>query len=201
MSSLFNLLIAIIFLAIVVVMVAAVRQTMASMARDRDGRQATGRATAPDPVPAHDERRVARIVGLVLLLGGLGMLAGSAVTYWRQAAFVDAAQKAAGVVISNGWRENRIQSGDETPGGWAPIVQFEDTTKNVITFTSELSFYPSPGYAVGESVEVQYDPDNPRRAEISDFVTLWLIPSVLFGIGFVMSLFGAILLRSAQSTR
>jgi hypothetical protein len=144
---------------------------------------------------------VAQIVGLILLLAGLGLLAGSAHTYRQQAAFVDASQKAAGVVIGNYWRENRIQGGGETPGAWAPVVRYEDARGNLITFTSEIGNYPSPDYAIGEEVEVLYDPDDPRHAEIGDFMTLWLIPVVLFGIGIVMALFGGILLGSAKTAR
>jgi hypothetical protein len=199
MLDLFNLLIAAIFLAIVAFMVRAVRLTRASVARDRDARPAIALEAVADP-PTGNQGRVAGIVGSILLLGGLGMLAGSAFTYRQQAAFVDSSQKAAGVVIDNQWRENRIQSGDETPGGWAPVVRFEDAARNVITFTSEVSAYPSPAYAIGEAVEVLYDPDDPRHSEISDFITLWLIPSVLFGIGFVMALFGGILLRSTRTS-
>jgi len=67
------------------------------------------------------------------------------------------------VVIANQWRENTIQSGDETPGGWAPIVRFESAGGHSVTFTSDISNYPSP----------------------------WLVPLILFGIGGVMALFGA----------
>ena len=144
---------------------------------------------------------VARIVGLILLLGGLGLLVGSAHTYRQQAAFVDASQTAVGAVIANHWRENRIQGGGETPGAWAPVVRYEDADGTPSTFTSEIGNYPSPDYAIGEEVEVLYDPDNPSHAEISDFMTLWLIPVVLFGIGIVMALFGGVLLGSAKTAR
>jgi hypothetical protein len=70
-----------------------------------------------------------------------------------------------------------------------------------MTFTSETGNYPSPDYTIGEAVDVLYDPDDPRRAEVGDFLTLWLMPVVLFGIGIVMVLFGGILIGTAKTVR
>jgi hypothetical protein len=152
-------------------------------------------------MPHPDEDGVARIVGLILLLGGLCFLAASAYIARQQAVFVRASHKAAGVVIANEWRENTIQSGDETPGGWAPIVRFQSAGGYSITFTSDISNYPSPDYAVGERVEVLYDADDPDHAEIDDFLRLWLVPLILFGIGGVMALFGVRLPRIDAARR
>jgi hypothetical protein len=195
MLDLFNLAIAGIVVTIVAFMVRAVRHTRASMARAD-----TNLADVQKAVSSQRDDKVARITGSILLIGGLGFLGASAITYRQQAAFVDASQRAAGVVIDNQWRDNRIQSGDETPGGWAPVVRFEDAGNNAITFTSNVSRYPSPKYAVGEAVQVLYDPGDSGHAEVSDFVTLWLIPLVLLGLGSAMTLFGGILLRSVMSS-
>jgi hypothetical protein len=194
MLDLFNLAIAAIVVTIVAFIVRAVRHTRASMAGADINLTAVRKA-----VSNQRDDRVARITGSILLIGGLGFLVASAITYRQQSTFVDASQAAAGVVIDNQWRDNRIQSGDETPGGWAPVVRFQDAGKNAITFTGSVSRYPSPKYAVGEAVQVLYDP-NSGHAEVSDFVTLWLIPLVLLGLGSVMTLFGGILLRSPMSS-
>jgi hypothetical protein len=212
MFDLFSLAIAALVVMIVVLITRAVRVTQTSIARAhrdmplsrpdvarrvidqmRSAHRAAVRSEAPD--------RATWVVGLVLLLAGLGPLAGSAYTYRQQAAFVNASHKAAGVVIANQWRENRIQGGDETPGGWAPVVRFGDAAGNPFTFTSDISTYPSPDYSVGSKVEVLYDARNPRRAEIRSFMRLWLVPVVLFGIGSVAALFGSLLLRSARTAR
>lgn len=124
-------------------------------------------------------------------------MAGSVHTYWQQAAFVQASQRTAGVVVKNQWRESRTHGADETPGGWAPIVRYEDARGIPTTFTSAVSSYPSPAYAIGTEVEVLYDVNDPDSAEISDFLTLWLVPLVLLGLGVVAALFGGILVASA----
>jgi len=152
----------------------------------------TGR-TPPD--------RVALIVGLVLLAGALGMLGGSAYSYRQQSAFVEAGQRATGLVVDNAWLDNRMQGGDETPGGWAPVVRYEHTSGSPTTFTSGVSSYPDPRYTVGDEVDVLFDADDPAGAEIADFWTLWLVPLVLSGIGAVMALFGGILTGSEASSR
>lgn len=65
-----------------------------------------------------------------------------------------------------------------------PVVRFvQPETGEAVKFTSRFGLWPSP-FAVGEAVEVAYDPEDPERVEINSFWTIWLLPLVLplFGL-------------------
>ena len=68
----------------------------------------------------------------------------------------------------------------------APVVEFHIGDERH-EFQSWLSTSP-PQFDVGEKVVVLYDAQNPERARIESFVTLWLFPVVFGGIAF-LSLF------------
>ena len=74
-----------------------------------------------------------------------------------------------------------------------PVVRFTPReTGETIEFKSRFGMWPSP-FAVGEPVEVAYDPAYPSQAEIDSFWTIWLLPLLI-------ALFGAACLAAGSHT-
>ena len=113
-----------------------------------------------------------------LLAGGLGMLIGG-IWYAREAAvFLQETQKTAGMVIDLK-RERGVRGTREDH----PIVRFviSETGREAV-FKSKVGLWPSP-FEVGETVEVAYDPGDPKQVEINSFWTLWLPPVAMMVFG------------------
>jgi len=51
-----------------------------------------------------------------------------------------------------------------------------------------------PGYAVGQSVRVLYDPQNPASARLKGSAQIWLVPIIVAPIGVVFFATGGVLL-------
>lgn len=89
--------------------------------------------------------------------------------------FMGTAQPATGEVVG-------MQSSGRTS---APRVTFVDFYGDTWEFLSSVSSSP-PAYAVGDTVDVYYDPDEPTRARIRGFRELLLFPITFTVIGFAI---------------
>ena len=119
-----------------------------------------------------------RWVGAFLLAGGLAMFVGG-IWYAREAAvFLETTQKTAGMVL-----ELKRERGVRGMRQDHPIVRFivSETGREAV-FKSKVGLWPSP-FEVGEAVEVAYNPDDPKQAEINSFWTIWLPPLGLMVFG------------------
>jgi hypothetical protein len=76
------------------------------------------------------------------------------------------------------------------------IVRFSTLTGRKITFRE--SFGSGKGVAVGSAVEVLYLADNPRKARIRSFGSLWLVPSVIGGAGIFFIVISVAVIRSMK---
>jgi hypothetical protein len=115
--------------------------------------------------------------GFGLVFGGVG-----AFTYLQASAFVEAAQHAQGSVVEN--VERRSSSGNRG-STYAPRVRFTPAGgATPIEFTSSSSSSP-PEYAVGETVPVLYDPQQPFDARLDGTFSN-------YGVSLIFGLFGAI---------
>ncbi len=128
---------------------------------------------------------------------GLGMLAGAVALAMNTRAFIATAKHASGTVTE------LVPKRDSDDGSttYTPVVMFEADSGASVSFTSSFSSNP-PSYAVGETVEVLYEPGNPNDARIKGFGSLWLAPVILGGIGTVFSAIGfGILIASRLGKR
>lgn len=130
------------------------------------------------------------IIKYVFLSIGALMLAGAFYLYQDKQAFLKRAETVQGTVIE------LISKRSDNSTTYAPVVTFTTKKGNKIEFTSSVSSNP-PSYSEGESVEVFYDPAEPKDASINGFASLWLGPLILgilgtvfFLIGFGIILFG-----------
>lgn len=93
--------------------------------------------------------------------------------------------------------ENRLVS-DQRDGidehAYVPVVEFRNARGELARFTDENGSLP-PDYAVGEHVEVAFDPNAPSHARITSWKRLWLVPTLLIVVGLLPATVCAIVLR------
>jgi Protein of unknown function (DUF3592) len=109
-----------------------------------------------------------KILGFVLLIAGPCMLIYSAVSFVRTRSFLRCCIEVDGEVKR---LERSIRSG-KYGYTYAPVFSFTVADGKTYTVTSAVSTTP-PGFNVGESVRVRYDPANPKDARIHTFFQTW----------------------------
>lgn len=66
---------------------------------------------------------------------------------------------------------------------FAPVIQFT-VNGNAMEFTHPI--YQNPPYKIGEKVQVLYNKNNPGKAKIRTFASMYLLPLALGLIGFAL---------------
>jgi hypothetical protein len=137
-----------------------------------------------------DEVFLSRVLPLVFLLVGVGLLI-AATAYWtRTRTFLRRAAETIGEVVA---LEEEPSSEAGEPPTYRPVVSFSIGPAQRVTFKSTAHSNPAE-YQVGASVRVLYDPDRPHEARIRSFTSLWLLLAILSGLGFIFTALGAGLL-------
>lgn len=148
---------------------------------------------SPSSSPTSQKRHfsfIALILGLVTII----CLSGSTFLIRQRQQFLAASREAQGIVIDHkATQHTRTVDGSRDHNGriryhrkeiaeisYHPIVEFTDARGNTIRFTSESGSNP-PNHAQGETVSVRYIPDHPEKAEINDFLSLWM-GALLLGV-------------------
>lgn len=124
-----------------------------------------------------------------LILGGVGFLflLLAVFIYIRTVSFINSAQEVVGTVI-------RLESSRSSKGGttYAPVFQFRTIEGQMIEVRDNMSSNP-PMFREGQSVEVLYDPENPQKARIKKWFSLYYLPLFLAGMGLIFSCVGVFL--------
>jgi hypothetical protein len=121
--------------------------------------------------------KVERVVPGLFALMGLGLLVASVFIYLNTRSFINSSARAKGTVIAHA--QSRSSDGGLT---YAPVISFRTPDGQTVEFKSQTSSNnPSP--ALGESVEVLYNPRNPQEAEINSFTSLWILTIILSALG------------------
>jgi hypothetical protein len=120
------------------------------------------------------------LVGLACLAGGVKAV----VTRRRKRA---AAVSASGVVVDLQMRVFRAGSS----GVYCPVVEFATGTGAVVRFESSFGTMPA-SHAVGQAVQVLYDPASPETAEVDSGLSSWLTTGCLFAFGALGLFFGLV---------
>ncbi|MBD2074590.1 DUF3592 domain-containing protein [Phormidium sp. FACHB-592] len=128
-----------------------------------------------------------KLVKYTFLATGIGMLAGTVFLYINTSAFLKNAIKAEGTVIE------LIPSYSDGSTTYRPAVRFINQQGKEIEFASSSSSNP-PSYSEGQTVEILYRPEEPQKAEINSFFSLWGAPTILGGLGSAFFTVGAVLL-------
>lgn len=124
------------------------------------------------------------IIKYVFTALGLALLAVAFFLYSSTNTFLNEAIKTEGTVIE------LLSARSEQSHVYKPVVQFVDQNGQRIEFTSSSGSNP-PAYFEGESVEVLYPANEPQRAKISSFFSLWGTATILAVLGTVFFLIGA----------
>lgn len=127
--------------------------------------------------------KLARCIGVLLILGALIPLSAGALLLRNSRRFLDSAVPAKAVVVEV---ERRKNSKGETY--FYPLFSFEDARGETHRFSSGMGSDP-PAYRVGESAAILYDPRDPSRARFDKFTSLWLWPALLLvpGAGLMLA--------------
>lgn len=88
----------------------------------------------------------------------------------------------------------------KTKGGFRPTVEYIDSSGIAHLHTS-MSTQNPPIAQIGESVTIRYDKNNPERALIDSFVSLWLGPMMFAIAGGIQLLLGLVFWKRAQHHR
>lgn len=83
----------------------------------------------------------------------------------------------------------------ERRGGYHPVVQFQLPDGEPMRFAGQVGSTP-PAYQVGQSVEVLYNPEQPRSARIRSFLELWFVATLFTSMGGLFLLIGGVPLIS-----
>lgn len=125
-----------------------------------------------------------------LFLGiGVVLLVAAAVTSVLELRFLARAERAPGTVI-----DVSRHTDSEGTVTFRPVVRFTIETGETIEFVSS-SGSSVASKSVGDQVEVLYDPDDPKDAELSDFFSVWGFPVILGGLGVVFTAVSAFAIR------
>ncbi len=98
-----------------------------------------------------------------------------------------------------------LKTGFATGGGrrssvYSPVVKFQSSNGTSYTFTS--SNWTSPSlFSVGDKIDVIYDPNNPKYANIKSFSQLWVTSILIFIVGIVPFIAGLGILLKAYSNK
>lgn len=135
--------------------------------------------------------KVLAIVKYVFTLLGIGILLGAFALYSSTTSFLGKASRVEGTVVDLVQSRSNMSSSSSTTESvtYRPVVHFVDLNGNTIEFTSSTGSNP-PSYSRGEQVEVLYLPDEPEKAKINGFFSLWGGPVILGILGGLFFLIG-----------
>ena len=127
--------------------------------------------------------KIVHFIKYFFLLSGLGMMIGAFFLYQNTQEFIKDSVLAQGKVIE------LIRHISEDSEGYIsytyrPQVEFLTPEGEINQFESNMGSNP-PAYRVNEAVEVVYLTNAPEQAKINSFTSLWLLPLILAGIGFL----------------
>jgi hypothetical protein len=130
------------------------------------------------------------IIGVVFgLVGSLLFVIG--IFIWiRTRTFISSSQEVKGTVI-------RMLSSSGSEGGtvYAPVFRFTTIQGQVVEVQEKVYSNP-PGFSVGESVDILYDPQNPDKARPKKWSSLYFVPLLLSGMGAIFGCIGLVVLIS-----
>ena len=129
-----------------------------------------------------------RILPVLFLLLGVGLLAGSGYAAWQEVKFRRGAIETNGLVVEMLAGSSRDGDG-RTSRTYRPVFVFSlpDGTKRRVE--GGVASNP-PCCTVGDTVRVRYRPEAPERAQMTGFMESWFVTSLLGGMGAVFALVG-----------
>jgi hypothetical protein len=121
------------------------------------------------------------VAGIGALMLGIGLF-----LFFHTRAFLSRAVAVTGTVV-----DFRVTRDAEGPA-YQPIISFETTEGETRRFMDSVGT-GEPGFEVGESAPVAYDPANPERTKLVNRFHLWFLPGLLSSLGAVVLAMGVAL--------
>lgn len=122
------------------------------------------------------------VTGLIFFAIGGALLAGGAFAWLHTRRFVAESVRGFGEVVG-------LQEHNDDGVTYSPVIRFSGPGGRPVEFTETTSSNP-PGYSVGDRVAILYRPHDPKRARVASPWRLYLLASILGGIGGVFFLIG-----------
>lgn len=144
--------------------------------------------------------RLILLIGSIFSLVGIGLIIGACVAYVQQREFLRQSLPGVGTVVDHEERRSRDSKTGRVSVSYAPVVEFKTSNGVIHRFTSSVSSNP-PDQQVGETVNVVYSPQNPEKAEVNNFISLWIGPVICGGLGIVFAPVGISLLTFGLKRR
>jgi hypothetical protein len=129
---------------------------------------------------------IVSLVGIIFFLIGLGVSVSGIFSIFKVRRQVAESVKTTGTVI--GFGKKMGKSGYI----YCPHAAFTDTQGRKIQFESEVGSQP-PAYVIGQQVQIIYEKNNPQKAEIDSFTSLWFVPGCTSVFGLVFIFLGFVL--------
>lgn len=128
------------------------------------------------------------IIGMVFSPLGLLLVAIAVFIWIRTRAFMSTAQEVKGTVTG-------LISSSGSEGGtvYAPVFKFT-TIQGQVVEVAEKTYSNPPEFQTGQVVDILYDPQDPGRARVKKWSTLYFTPLLLAGIGITFGCIGMVLL-------
>lgn len=133
------------------------------------------------------------VIRWIFLLIGLFLLGIAGYMYASQAVFIKSSTSAQGTIIKN----QRRMSVDSDGYVYAPVVAFTTVDGRTQEFESNVRSDP-PAHRVGDTVKVDYDPQDLSNAQIEDPFELYLGVAIVGGIGLIFTIVGMIIFFSLK---
>jgi len=115
---------------------------------------------------------------IFVILGGI-LVALALFFLMRVRRFLAGANEARGQVVQMVYR-----SGSDDGGGYSAVYQFKTLDGQTIMKQDSLSSNP-PRFKVGQDIKVLYEPGNPNKAYINNWMSLYFLPGLLGLLGVI----------------
>lgn len=178
---------------------------LADHGRNQQGPEPDGeesREIITDPKVFEAERGKHRMPGWVpvlMLVIGLGVLAGGGFVAKERSDFLAAARSATGEVVD--LRRHTSTSDGKRTTTYYPIVRYQPPGGDApVEFEHDTGSSP-PAYSRGETVTVLYSPGDPGEAIIDAGIMNWFMPGLMIVLGGAFTVLGGLTLRSRRKQR
>ncbi len=132
------------------------------------------------------------VLGGSLLLGSPFVLIGACEAV-ETSAELRRSLRAQGTVVDNRLVIDHRDGFEEQ--AYQPVVEYRDADGRLRRFSDPAGSLP-PDHAVGEAVEVAFDPHDPAKARLTSWKRLWLVPTLLVSVGLLPALVCALIFRA-----
>lgn len=132
---------------------------------------------------------------LIFAGAGILLLAISGLLYLGEANFLSRAVPATGTVTD-------LERSSSSEGGYSycPVIQFTSRDGQVVSYEGNVCSDP-PAYAIGDRVELVYDPEDPEHVQMDNFWSKYVAVFVTGVIGAPLTLVGLIGLIGSRLRR